>query len=255
MVMLPKEKKKADVGFPKQGTWLVFGAPKIGKTSFAAQWPECLILDMEGGTRYIGGVYVSKIKNLDELREAYAELRAAASEGKLKYKTVALDTIDVVNDWIEREVCEEMGIAHLGQAPFGGDWSEVRKRVLRHLKAFSQLPINVLFISHSRWALVGEVTVGHTIDLPGRLARFALAAVDNILFCTTEKGERKIVFRPYEGIEAGSRNPVLDRAGSCPMSYKALRALFDEPTEKTEKPKKAEKGKPHTEELIAGGVE
>jgi len=252
MVVLPKEKKKADTGFPERGTWLVFGAPKIGKSSFAAQWPECLILDMEGGTRYVEGAYVAEIKNLGELREVYAQLRAMVDKGELPYQTIALDTIDVVNDWIEREVCEEMGITQLGQAPYGADWGAARNRVIELIKAFSQLPVNVLVIAHSRWAVIGEVTVGHTIDLPGRLARFALAVVDNVLFCTTEKGERKIVFRPYEGIEAGSRNPILDKAGSCPMSYKALRALFEPKSAQT---RKTEKGKPHTEELIAGGVE
>lgn len=249
MVALPKEKKKADTGFPERGTWLIFGAPKVGKTTFAAQWPEALILDMEGGTRYVEGAYVAEIKSLDELREAYAQLRAMADEGELPYKTIVLDTIDVVNDWIEREVCEEMGITQLGQAPFGADWGAARNRVIELIKAFSQLPVNVLIVAHSRWAVIGEVTVGHTIDLPGRLARFALAVVDNVLFCTTEKGERKIVFRPHEGIEAGSRNPVLDKAGSCPMSYKALRALFE-----PKKEMKPDKGVTHTKQLIAGGA-
>ncbi len=228
--MLPKEKKKADFGFPERATWLVFGAPKVGKTTFATTWPECLILDLEGGTRYVSGAYVLEIKSLAELREAYAELRAA---NPFPYQTVAVDTIDVLNDWIEQEVCRELGIVQMGEKAYGLDWGIARNRVLDTIRAFSQLPANILLIAHSRWAVVGEVEVGHTINLPGKLARFVMATVDNVLFCTVRNGQRLILFRPTEGVEAGSRHPVLDQAGECPMSYQALRALFEAKPDKT----------------------
>lgn len=222
--MLPKEKKKAELGFPKQDSWLVFGAPKIGKTTFASTWPECLIIDLENGTRYVEGAYVVQVQSLAELRELYAELRAA---NPFPYQTVAIDTIDVLNDWIEAEVCRELGILQMGEKSFGLDWGLARNRVLDTMKAFHQLPCNVLWLAHSRWAVVDEVEVGHTLNLPGKLARFVMASVDNVLFLTIRNGQRVILFRPYQGIECGSRHPVLDQAGECPMSYAALRSLFE----------------------------
>lgn len=232
---LPKEKQVADTGFPAKATWLLFGAPKVGKTTFAAQWPEVLILDLEGGTRYVAGAYVLEIQGLKELRDVYAELRALGKNGELPYQTVVIDTIDVVNEWCEAEVCKELGIAQMGQASYGADWGAVRTRVLELIKAFAQLPVNLVIVSHSRWAVVNDINVGHTIDLPGRLARFVLAAAENILFATVDKGERKLVFQPHEGIEAGSRHPVLDKAGSCALSFEAMRALFNEPLEEPKK--------------------
>lgn len=221
--MLPKEKKTRELGFPERDSWLVFGAPKVGKTTFAAQWPECLILDLEDGTRYVEGAYVLRVTSLGELREAYAMLRAA---NPFPYRTVAIDTLDVLNDWIEQEVCRELGIMQMGEKAYGLDWGLARNRVLETMKAFHQLPANILWIAHSRWAVVGEVELGHTLNLPGKLARFVMAAVDNILFLTVRDGQRVIKFRPYQGLECGSRHPVLDRAGECPASYEALQALF-----------------------------
>ena len=101
--------------------------------------------------------------------------------------------------------------------------------MLNVIKRFASLPVNLIVVAHSRWAIINEVNVGHTIDLPGKLSRFAMANIDNILFTTTNhKGEPQIVFRPTKGIEAGSRNPVLATAGKCACSFEALKALFEE---------------------------
>jgi len=49
--VLPKEKRKRKLGFPEQATWLVYGPPKVGKTTSAATWPEPLIIECEPGVR------------------------------------------------------------------------------------------------------------------------------------------------------------------------------------------------------------
>lgn len=230
-ITLPTEKHKAKKGWPEQETWLVAGPPKIGKTTFTAQWPETLILSLEsGGEDYVEGAYVQRINNWEELQEAYGLLRAKAND--LPYKTITIDTIDMVNDWAEKQVCEDLGIVQMGEAGYGADWGAARTKVLGLIKAFSQLPANILVVSHSRWAIVNEVAVGHTIDLPGKLARFTMAAIDNVLFILPDKKKkRRIIFQPTEGVEAGSRNPVLAKTGSCDCNYKALRALFDDKKE------------------------
>lgn len=226
-IVLPREKNVADKGFPEQASWLVFGAPKVGKTSFIQQWPEPLILNLEpGGCRYISNAYVLDIGSLKELRDAYAAL--VAEKDKLAYKTVAIDTIDVVNDWAEEQALAELGVKEMGEGHHGMDWARARTITLNTIKTFAALPVNLLVIAHSRWAVVNEVAVGHTIDLPGKLGRFSMSAIENILFIAADKsGARRIVFQPTEGIEAGSRNPLLAKAGECGFSYAALRGLFE----------------------------
>lgn len=222
-----KMKMDAPTGFPTNESTLIFGAPKSMKTTLAAQWPECLILNLEGfgNVRYITGAYIQEINTMEELREAYAQLAAMGKD--IPYETVAIDTIDVVNELAEREAVKELGIKEMGEAGYGADWGRSRSIVLNIIKQFSNLPVNLLVVAHSRWAIVNEVNVGHTIDLPGKLARFAMANIDNILFTTIDKkGKPRIVFRPTKGIEAGSRNPVLATAGECECSFEALKALF-----------------------------
>lgn len=224
-------KKKMEVphGFPEGESWLLFGAPKSKKTTLLSQWPECLILNTEGegNTKYITDAYVSPVASLAELGDVYAQLAAMGDE--IPYQTVGIDTIDVVNDWAEDAAVVELGIKEMGDGTYGADWGRSRTIVLNVIKQFSNLPVNLVIVAHSRWAIVNEVNVGHTIDLPGKLARFTMANIDNILFTTTDKkGEPKVVFRPTKGIEAGSRNPVLAIAGECECSFGALKALFKE---------------------------
>lgn len=226
-VALPEKKNVADMGFPSQASWLVFGAPKVGKTSFVQQWPEPLILNLEpGGCRYISDAYVMDIGSLKELRDVYATL--AAKKGAIPYRTIAIDTIDVVNDWAEDQARAELGIKEMGEGAYGADWARSRTITLNTIKTFASLPVNLLVIAHSRWAIINEVAIGHTIDLPGKLARFSMAEIENILFISADKnGVRRLVFQPTNGVEAGSRNPVLAQAGECEFSYAALRALFN----------------------------
>lgn len=225
---LPTVKKEADTGFPEHATYMFFSAPKAGKTTLASLWPECLILECEPhGDRYIEGAYVEHINSLNELRNITGEL--LAEKEKLIYQTVALDTIDAANDWVEEEVCAELGIGQMGQAGYGLDWGKSRAKTRNIVKNLSSLPVNLLVLAHSRWAIVNEVAVGHTIDLPGKLSRFIMADIENIIYIAVDsKGKRSLILHPVEGIEAGSRNPVLNAADSCECSYKALRALFDE---------------------------
>lgn len=240
---LPTVKKEADTGFPEQASWMVFSAPKAGKTTLASLWPECLILECEPhGDRYIEGAYVEHINSLSELRSITGELLANVvtydnhivgwKKDGLIYQTIALDTIDAVNEWVEEEVCAELGVSQMGQAGYGLDWGKSRAKTRNVVKNLSSLPVNLLVLAHSRWAIVNEVAVGHTIDLPGKLARFIMADIENIIYIAVDKkGERSLILHPVEGIEAGSRNPVLNEADGCECSYKALRALFDEKVE------------------------
>jgi len=231
-IVLPTKDHVPNQGWPEYSTYLVAGATKIGKTDFVSQWPKCLIINLEpNGCDHVSGAKVLDISELDyqegwkELGNVFALLHKQGK--KIEFETVAIDTIDVVNDWAEQIACAELGITRMGEATYGADWGASRLKVLNTIKVFSQLPVNLLIVSHSRWAIVNDIKLGHTIDLPGKLARFTMAAIDNILFIISEGGKRKLVFQPTEGIEAGSRNPILSRVGSCDFSYAALKALFN----------------------------
>ena len=75
---------------------LLYGAPKVGKTTILTQLPDCLIVDNEHGTDYLEALKVN-VNNIKELKEVALALKAKP----MTYSRIALDTITTLNDWSE----------------------------------------------------------------------------------------------------------------------------------------------------------
>ena len=251
--LLPSQPQKARVGFPVSDSWLIYGQPKIGKTTLAASFPDVFFIDLEEGASEIDGVIVSKPKSLDELSEVLEGLEGPYGK---KFATIVIDSIDVVYDWIEQETCLDlskkfkMKIDNIGEGPNGADWAEARKRLLGFVQAWRQLGKTIVFIAHAKSVMSekGAITQkARTIDLPGKLAHRFPAKVDHIAFCYAEKEKdsrgkttisRFISFQPYEDLEAGSRCKEL-QGQIVPMSFDAIRECFSKSSTKTLKPAQA----------------
>ncbi len=98
---LKKEKRKAVSINPS--TLLLYGAPKVGKTTMLSQLDDCLIIDTEKGSRMVEG-YIQEVNSRDELIETLIAIKESKD---VKYKYIAIDTIDKVAEWAERRVCEK----------------------------------------------------------------------------------------------------------------------------------------------------
>ena len=122
------EKKKRKAVRLNPNLVLLYGAPKVGKTTVLTQLEDCLVIDTEHGADMLDG-YVYNVNSREELIDFYK----AAEEGH-KYKYFALDTIDKIVEWTEKAVCKEHGVDDLSALPFGKGWFEVRTKVLNNIK-------------------------------------------------------------------------------------------------------------------------
>ena len=114
---LKKVKRKAVSKNPK--TMLLYGAPKVGKTTALSQLEDCLIIDTEGGANMIEG-YVETVNSRQDLIKLLKE----AKEGH-EFKYVALDTIDKIAIWAEKAVCEEEQVSAVEALAFGKGFAMV----------------------------------------------------------------------------------------------------------------------------------
>ena len=73
---LPTKPQRVDLeGMPKDLSLLLFGPPKIGKSTFGASFPNSLLVECEPkGARYINGRVV-QVTGLSELREVWKLLK------------------------------------------------------------------------------------------------------------------------------------------------------------------------------------
>ena len=93
---LPTKKVKASRKSPKN--MIIYGPPKIGKTTVLSQLEDCLIIDLEAGSDMVDALKI-KVNNLKELADAGREI----IKQKKPYKYIAIDTISKLEEWCEDE--------------------------------------------------------------------------------------------------------------------------------------------------------
>ena len=204
---LKKVKRKAVSQNPK--SLLLYGAPKVGKTTALSQLKDCLIIDTEGGANMIEG-YVESVENREELIKLLQE----ASEGH-DYKYVALDTIDKIATWAEKAVCAEENVSAIQDLSFGKGFAMVREKVLNTVKALKDIFPHVIVVGHRKWARAivdsKAIVEPESLDLTGKLKNMLMADSDAIGYVHRDDETDKLMvsFKANESLEAGSRSPHL----------------------------------------------
>ena len=125
---------------------VIYGVESVGKTTFAAQFPTPLYLDIEGGTAHL---------DTDRVEiNSWAELNGAIKEvASTDYQTVVIDSAD----WAERLCVEDLlastkktSIEDFG---YGKGWVQVAERMSRMLTALDSLIAigkHVVLLAHSK---------------------------------------------------------------------------------------------------------
>ena len=204
---LKKVKRKAISNNPK--VMLLYGAPKVGKTTALSQLDDCLIIDTEQGASMIEG-YIEEVNNREELIEILKEAKDGHS-----YKYVAIDTIDKIADWAEKTVCQEESVSAIADLAYGKGFALVREKVLNTIKIMKEIFPHVIIIGHRKWARAvvdsKAIVEPESLDLTGKLKNMLMADCDAIgyVYRDDEKGNLMVSFKANEALEAGSRSPHL----------------------------------------------
>jgi predicted AAA+ superfamily ATPase len=114
---LPEIKVKASRKSPKN--MIIYGPPKIGKTTVLSQLDDCLIIDLEDGSDMVDALKV-KANSLKELQE----IGSAIMKKGRPYKYIAIDTISKLE-----EMCEAYAKQIYMKTPMG---KTLIKRILVH---------------------------------------------------------------------------------------------------------------------------
>ena len=230
---------------------LLYGMPKVGKTTLAASFSPSgidgsLILDTENGSNEIDCNRI-QVSSLSELNQA---LNLAY---KSDFSTIAVDSLDEIYRWAEDKTVKTLNaklkVSHSAVEEFGYGvgYAVARKAMLdiiTKLHVFKSVGKTVLLISHQKQATnETDTEKSRTVDLPGKLSRMIAAIVDAIGLITVTKDKdgqlhRWISFKPYDQIDAGCR--LRELAGKdLPFSFKAIHDALTK-TNKEEKTNDAE---------------
>lgn len=214
---------------------LLYGMPKVGKTSFAAQLKRNLILATELGTNAISGVYSYPILKWTDLKSALKELRDPRA--REMFDTVTIDTISLAADLAERYVCQREGVESIRDVPYGQGWKMVAKELQEVLREITMLGFGLILICHSKERPSTYTDAdGNSIssvepDLSKNVYTVCNAICDLIAYIGVEfdnegKGMRYLYTRQTPTIFAGSRWSRLKP--KIPFGYDELVDAIDE---------------------------
>ena len=180
----------------------------------------------ERGFYHRTGKTKGKPMEVYSLQELYMWISEKWDE--LPYDTIVIDTIDEVNEWIEKEVVKELGINAMGEGQWGADWGKARRRNVDIIKRFQVFLKskggNLVLISHSKSTQMQDSKVQLSPDLPRGLAYALTAKADVIGYSTADKdtGEYNVSFEAYDERTVGSRLKPLSQK-ILPFTYNSIK--------------------------------
>ena len=216
-IELPKQKTKIKTNNPKN--LIIFGLPKVGKTTILSKLPKCLIIDLEDGTDYVESFSI-KANNYKELFQIAQELKSNPGQ----FDFVAIDTITALEDIVlpyANKLYREtpMGInfdpqANILKLPNGAGYLYVREAMQNVISWFEKVVPNVILVGHVKEKSFNEQGTELNVkdlDITGKLGRILSASSDAICYIYRDKetGELLGNFGEDDSVLTGARMPHL----------------------------------------------
>ncbi|MEE8564909.1 MAG: AAA family ATPase [Candidatus Lokiarchaeia archaeon] len=209
---LPKTKVKAESINP--GLMVLYSKPKIGKTTLLSKLDDCLIIDLEEGTKYLDALKV-KINSLEELQELGEKI---ISEGK-PYKYVAIDTATALEDMVAPEANAMYRATPMGKnfdpnedvlnLPRGAGYLYYRRAYLKWLNKLIKLAPHVILVGHLKDSMIeknGKEVEMKDLDLTGKLKSIVCSQVDAIAYMYRDADSNLVMnFKGSEQVTCGAR--------------------------------------------------
>ena len=128
---------------------LVYWDPGTGKTSFGATAPNPFWLSAEG---WLASVIDTdpvgiEINSLKDLKDALIYLQQKQYEkDQIIVETVIIDSVTEINEIIKDSIKDRSWWRELA----GKDWGKIQDEIRTILRRFRDLPLNVIFVCHSK---------------------------------------------------------------------------------------------------------
>lgn len=173
-MILPKNEKVKRDGTQNIKIW-IYGTPNIGKTTFANQFPDALMINTDGNYKYIDSPVISLVDNNKDPWEVFIEVIDTILKGEHTYKTIVIDLLEDVYQYARNYYCKKLKIDHESELGFAKGYDIIRNNFLIALRKLASAPYNIVFISHEETEVVkdriGRETTVYKTALPDKLAK------------------------------------------------------------------------------------
>lgn len=209
MLILPTEKIPASSVNPQ--FLILYGRPKAGKTSAVAQLSNNLIIDLEGGSKFIDAMAV-QARSIKDLGEIASAIRQKNTEvGHSFYKRITIDNATRLE-----EICLSYAATLYRQSPVGKNWKGddvrtlpngsgyfyLRQAVQKVISMFRELCDEFILIGHVKDVMIdnnGEELSEMALDLVGKLSSIVCGEADAVGLVYRKGNETHISFKGGDG--------------------------------------------------------
>jgi hypothetical protein len=230
-IQLPTEKTKPTRDL-RDKVILLYGQPKIGKSTFCAQADGALFLATEPGLSHLE-VFQIPITSWSDFLEACQLIH----KGEHEFRTVVVDTIDNLYKFCREHILKKYNMQHESDEGFGKGWELVNGEFHRRLVALSLLPYGLMMVSHAQEKEV-KTRTGKAVKiaptLPNSAQKIVNGTADYILYAEIEEVlsedneqivsyQRVIRTKPSTIYEAGVKLELgQDIPDTLPLDYQAF---------------------------------
>ena len=205
MITLPTTKVPATSTNPQY--LVLYGLPKAGKTSAVAQLENNLIVDLEGGSKFIDALAI-QARTINDLGEIAQAIRAKNEEvGHNFYKHITIDNATRLEDICMSYACTLYRQTELGKNWKGTDvttlargagYKYLRDAVKKVIDMFKDLCDEFILIGHVKDSITdkdGEEVNAKEIDLVGKLGKIICGMADAVGYVYRKDNETHISFK------------------------------------------------------------
>lgn len=167
--------------------WIIFGDPKVGKTTLACSFPDPILIDIEDGAAFQTVPQFSVKNAMREYKmnafDVLMELSKKIGEGE-RFKTVVFDTLDELWNIIAHPH-KQNGVLPIKSYQLLYDQY---RQILKAFKVNNRDVVSTAHVKHEKNE--DGIIISTDIDLPGKLQGQITGHVDEILYMTVSR--RKI---------------------------------------------------------------
>ena len=236
---LPENKRRNIEAVTKRVMW-IYGVPFCGKTTFANNFPDPLMLNTDGNYRFVDAPVIAikddvRVEGRQTKRtlawEVFKDTVAELEKKDNTFKTIIVDLLEDLYEHCRLYMYQQMGITHESDDSFRA-WDKVRGEFLNTLKKLMNLDYeNIILISHEDTTKDitkkgGDKITAVKPNLQDKVANKVAGMVDVVARIVADDEVRTFNFKSNEVIFGGGRLRV--NVKDIPLDVDALFTVYDE---------------------------
>lgn len=238
-MILPKNERR-NLNAPKKKVVWLYGAPFSGKTFFANQFPDPLMLNTDGNIKFVDAPYIAirdtvivegRLTKRQLAWEVFSDAVAELEKKQNDFQTIVVDLLEDLYEACRVYICDRQGWKHESDDSFRA-WDMVTSEFLNTIKRLVNLDYdNIILISHEDRSRDLTRKSGDKIssirpNLREKVANKIAGMVDLVARIVADDDERVLSFKTSEVIFGGGRLTVRDN--EIPLDYDAFCAIYED---------------------------